>query len=81
MQQVVQLQLPYQNPALGIALKDWRTVYQLFPEPHPLTPEVYRGRLCYRVKGSAKRIPYDHIKKGLVKRSFTLTVDVHTCPF
>lgn len=79
MQQVIQCK--YQNLALGLALQDWRTVYQFFPTPQPLQPEVYKGKLCYRLKGSSRRISYDRIKAGLVKKPCAITLDIPCCPF
>ena len=48
---------------------DWRRVYLLHPHIVPLIPEVDKGRLVYRAKGSSKRISYEQIKKGLIKKS------------
>ena len=39
-----------------------------FP-PKKMINEVYRGALYYRVKGSARRISYIQLKKGLIRRS------------
>ena len=75
------IQCKYQNPLLGIALKDWRTVYQLWPTPQLLQPEVYRGKLFYRLKESNRRISYDRIKAGLVKKGYIVTLEVPFCPF
>jgi hypothetical protein len=62
----------YLNRELNIALADWRNVYLLVPELKQLLPEVYRGKLVYRTLGSSKRISYDRIKKGLVKKTYKL---------
>lgn len=62
--------LNYFNPRLNIGMVDIKHVYLLTPEPTLLQLEVYRGKLVYRAKGSSKRISYDQIKKGLVKRDF-----------
>jgi len=62
------LECTYQNLALGLAMKDWRTVYSLSPTPKLLQPEVYKGQLCFRLKGSSKRISYNRIKAGLIKK-------------
>jgi hypothetical protein len=47
---------------------DIKQVYQLSPVSKLLVPEVYRGKLVYRAKGSTKRITYEAIKQGLVKK-------------
>jgi hypothetical protein len=70
-----------QNLALGLAMKDWRTVYQLSPTPHLLQLEVHKGRLCYRQKGTSKRISYDRIKAGLIKKHLAVTLEIPFCPF
>jgi len=41
-----------------------------------LHPEVYRGTLTYRAKGTSKRIPYVHIKAGLGKQKSIIELDV-----
>ena len=79
MQQVIQCK--YQNLVLGLAMKDWRTVYKLIPKPQLLKPEVHKGRLCYRLKGSAKRVSYRRLKAGLIKKVCSITIDIPYCPF
>jgi hypothetical protein len=66
----------YTNPGLHIGLNSWREVYLLLPEPMQLYPEVYRGELVYRAKGSSRRITYIEIKKGLLKRKTTIEQEV-----
>ena len=73
MQRVIHL--TYFNPRLNIGFTDWRAVYLLQPLQQ-LQPEVYRGRLVYRARGSRRRIPYAQLKKGLVKRSLRLVEQV-----
>ena len=60
--------LKYFNERLNIAMSDWKIVYLLDRSPAQLFPEVERGRLVYRAKGSVKRISYATIKKGLVRK-------------
>ena len=43
-------------------------MYLLSNEPILLIPELYQGKLVYRARGSAKRISYASIKKGLLKK-------------
>lgn len=68
--------LTFLNPQLQIALEDWRTVYLLKPDIIPLTPEVYKGNLVYRTRGSSKRISYRQIKKGLIRKRIVVTQQV-----
>jgi hypothetical protein len=70
------LTFTYTHPTLHIALNSWREVYLLKPVPLQLFPEVYRGKLVYRAKGSSKRIPYAHIKAGLLKRFSSIEQEV-----
>jgi hypothetical protein len=72
MEQVV---LKYWNERLHIALGDWRTIYLLEKGLVSLIPEVYKGTLVYRAKGSSRRYSYKEIKKGIVKRK--LVINIH----
>ena len=62
------IKLNYLNSRLNIGMADIKHVYLLKPHATPLQPEVYKGRLVYRAKGSDRRISYAMIKKGLVKK-------------
>lgn len=55
---------------------DVKQVYQLEPALRQLNVEVYRGKLVYRAKGSSKRISYDQVKRGLVKRQFCVWEEI-----
>lgn len=70
MEQIIVLK--YYNPLLNVALVSWREVYVLEKVPIRLIPEVSKGNLVYRRRGSAKRISYRQIKKGLVKQNITI---------
>ena len=63
--------LKYWNHRLGIGLADWRNVYQ-FPQEQLMNIEIPQGKLCYRLKGSSKRISYDQLKYGLVKKEIII---------
>ena len=52
------------------------TAYLLSPESKKLFPEVYKGKLVYRIKGSSKRISYQTIKKELVCKSFYMNEEI-----
>ena len=58
---------------LNTALRPWREVYLLETEPAQLSPEVSKGNLVYRKKGSASGYSYQQIKKGLVKQPIIIT--------
>lgn len=73
MQEVIHLS--YYNPRLNIGFSTWREVYLLQPLQR-LHPEVYKGKLVYRAKGSHRRVSYDQIKKGLVKRAIRVVEEV-----
>lgn len=73
MLQTIKLKLVNEN--LHIGLVDWRQVYVIYPQVIQLNPEVDRGRLVYRAKGSKKRISYLQIKKGLIKKNYSIHMD------
>lgn len=70
------LKLRYLNAHLHIGMANWKKVYLLYPAVTFLHPEVERGRLVYRAKGSSKRYSYTQIKKGLLKKSFSITQEI-----
>lgn len=74
MQQVIQLK--YFNTALQIGLVSWREAWLLHPAPVPLQAEVDKGRLVYRARGSARRITYQQVKKGLKATTRTIVQEV-----
>lgn len=45
-------------------MADWKSVYQ-FPQGEKMLMEIHQSNLYYRNKGSAGRISYQQIKKGL----------------
>lgn len=65
---VEKIELRYINLRLQIGMVNIKQVYRLSPGIVPLFPEVHRGKLVYRARGSAKRTSYDQLKKGLVKQ-------------
>ena len=70
------IKFTYINPRHNIGLINWRQVYLLHPQIQTLIPEVNKGRLMYRVKGSTKRISYAQIKKGLQKKDYWIKEEV-----
>jgi hypothetical protein len=73
---VQKVQIKYINESLHIGIVNWKEAYLLYPAVTALLVEVDRGRLIYRLKGSAKRISYATLKKGLVKKSKWIRVEV-----
>ena len=70
------IKLRYINERLKVGMVDIKQLYLLSPRPTQLRPEVYKGKLVYRAKGSTRRISFDQIKRGLVKRSFVVMEEV-----
>jgi hypothetical protein len=71
-----EIKLNYFNEELKIGLFSWREAYLLFPDIRQLNLETYKGRIIYRLKGSSKRISYSRLKKGLVKTSRIIKIEV-----
>jgi hypothetical protein len=71
-----EIKLNFFNEELKIGLASWREAYQLFPVVKQLNLETYKGRIIYRLKGSSKRISYNRMKKGLVKKSLIIKIEV-----
>ncbi len=63
--------LKYWNAQLQIAMQDWRTVYQ-FPQKEKMLVEIHQNKLYYRNRGESKRISYQQLKKGLVKKQIII---------
>ena len=63
--------LEYWNENLKIGLADWKNVYQ-FPQIEMMYVEIHQGKLYYRVKGSSRRVSYDQVKKGLIKKRIVI---------
>ena len=64
----------YYNEKLKIAFRSWREVYLLNDTPKILIPEISKGNLVYRAKGSTQRFSYKTIKKGLVATTMKIRV-------
>jgi hypothetical protein len=71
-----EIKLRYFNAELNIGLVSWREAYVLLPSIQQMNLETYKGRIIYRLKGSAKRISYNRLKKGLVKTNKTIEIEV-----
>ncbi|MES1214347.1 MAG: hypothetical protein ABUT20_02425 [Bacteroidota bacterium] len=73
---VQEIRLKYYNKHCHVAMNDWKTVYYLGSPPIQLFPEVERGRLTYRAKGSVKCVSYAAIKKRLIKMNICIMEQV-----
>jgi len=73
---IEKIKLKYINERLQIGLIDVRQAFLLSPSFTPLIPEVYKGNLVYRSKGSTKRISYRAIKKGIIKKTIFIEQQV-----
>jgi hypothetical protein len=72
--------LKYWNPNHQIGLADWKQVYQ-FPQKELMIKEIHQGQLYYRLRGSAGRISYRQLKKGLQKKKITIEEELNLLPF
>lgn len=63
--------LKYWNPQLNIGLKDFKNAWQ-FPQKIKMYTEVHQGRLYFRLRGASKRISYEQVKKGLIKKQIRI---------
>ena len=71
-----QIILKYWNEKMKIGLTNWKVVYLIDNEPIELLPEVYKGNLVYRQRGSSKRYSYKKLKKGLVKKLHVIPLEL-----
>jgi hypothetical protein len=61
------------HPRLKIGLANWREAWLFTGEyPEKLYAEVYKGMLVFRKRGSATRISYQQLKKGLIKKNILI---------
>lgn len=64
--------LKYWNLQLNIGLEDFKNAWQ-FPQKIKMCTEVHQGRLYFRLRGTSKRISFEQVKKGLIKKQVTIT--------
>ena len=68
------IRINYFNPIFNIGLSNWREAWLLSGKyPEKLNTELYRNKLVYRKRGTNKRISYQQIKKGLIKKIMILS--------
>lgn len=73
--------IKYFHPDLNIGLQDVRNAWLLNKPPVKLNTTTYRGSLIYRIPGTAKRISYRTLKKGLVKKTIVIRHPISLLPF
>ena len=56
------------HPGLNIGVQDVRNMWLLCNTPVKPVVGLHRGTLVFRIPGSTKRISYQALKKGLIKR-------------
>jgi len=71
-----EIKIKFFNADLKFGLISWKEVYLIYPSLIPLQIETYGGRIIYRQKGSAKRISYNRLKKGLTKSDRVFVIEV-----
>lgn len=74
------IRLKYWNEKYNIGMADWKTVYQ-FPQQELMLKEMHQGCLYYRLRGSAIRISYRQIKKGLQRKEVLIEEKLNLLPF
>ena len=73
--------LKYFHPDLNIGFQDIRNVWLLDEPPVKLQVEIHRGCLVYRLPGSRRRISYNSLKKGLVRKNIIIHTALQLLPF
>lgn len=77
------IEIKYYYPELKIGLESIGEAWLLtdLKSPVQLKTEIHQGNLYYRFPGSGKRISYRTLKKGLVKKTFSVTLQLSLLPF
>lgn len=73
--------LRYFNRELNVGLGDIRNAWLLPETPVKLIAAIHQGNLVYRIPGSRKRISYQKLKKGLVKKGIVIRQYYELLPF
>jgi hypothetical protein len=78
MEQITRIQ--YVHEILQVGLVNWRQAWLLSANPpQQLYTEVHKGKLVFRVPGTSRRISYQRLKKGLVRK--IIIIKEKTPPF
>ncbi len=73
--------IKYFHPGLNVGLQDIRNAWLLSNPPVKLQITLHRGTLAYRLPGSRRRISYNTLKKGLIKKHILIQTDFQLLPF
>lgn len=76
-----EIHLKYIHPALKLGVEDIRTVWLLGNVPVKLTTATHRGSLVFRWPVSGKRVSYQTLKKGLIKKHLIIKRYYEVIPF
>ena len=71
----------YFHQELNIGVQNVRNVWLLSDPPVKLVVGLHRGLLVFRLPGSVKRISYQSIKKGLIKKKMIIRKPLALLPF
>jgi len=76
------LTLKYFHPQLKIALKNIKEAWLLtdINNPVKLKSIFYQGNLYYRIPLSGKRVSYNNLKKGLIKKTIRVKTPLSLLP-
>ena len=72
--------LKYWNLVYQIGLADWKQVYQ-FPQMELMIKEIHQRCLCYKLRGPARHISYQQLKKGLQKKQIIIHEQLNLLTF
>jgi hypothetical protein len=73
--------IKYFHPVLQVGIQDIRNVWLLKNNPVKLITTLHRGNLVFRIPGSRKRISYQTLKKGLIKKEIIIQQPLYLLPF
>ncbi len=76
-----ELVFTYYHPVLNIGVQDIRNVWLLNDVPVKLALALHRGSLVFRLPGSGKRVSYHTLKRGLIKKTFIISLPLQLLPF
>lgn len=76
-----EIEIKHIHPELGVGLQNIRAAWLLTSVPVKLTTSLHRGNLIYRWPVTGKRISYQTLKKGLIKKKIIIQIPFELLPF
>jgi hypothetical protein len=76
--------LKYYHPILKVGMADWKTVFECDENgqyPAQLLVELHRGALVYGKPSSDKRLAFQKLKNGWIKKTIHITLPDNSLPF